>query len=55
MIQNALQKGLMLENAGSLWKRDSFSCILFALQTSMLEKGMEIFEEALVETKKQME
>ena len=53
MIQNALQKGLMLENAGSYGNVIRFLAPL-CITDEQLEKGMEIFEEALVETKKQM-
>ena len=53
MIQNALQKGLMLENAGSYGNVIRFLAPL-CITDEQLEKGMEIFEEALVETKKQL-
>lgn len=53
MIQNALQKGLMLENAGSYGNVIRFLAPL-CITDEQLERGMEIFEEALVETKNQM-
>ena len=53
MIQTALQKGLMLENAGSYGNVIRFLAPL-CITDKQLERGLEIFEEALVETKKCM-
>lgn len=53
MIQKALQKGLMMENAGTYGNVVRFLAPL-CITEEQLEKGLEIFEEALVETKEEL-
>lgn len=53
LIAKALQKGLMLENAGSYGNVIRFLAPL-CITDEQLEKGLEIFEEALVETKAEL-
>ncbi len=53
MIQNALQRGLMLENAGSYGNVIRFLAPL-CITKEQLEKGLDIFEEAFKDTRKQM-
>lgn len=51
MIQVALQKGLMMENAGTYGNVIRFLAPL-CITDEQLEKGLEIFEEAIVEAEK---
>ena len=51
MIQIALQKGLMMENAGTYGNVIRFLAPL-CITDEQLEKGLEIFEEAVVEAEK---
>lgn len=51
LIQTALQKGLMLENAGSYGNVIRFLAPL-CITDAQLECGLDIFEEAIIETKK---
>ena len=51
MIQVALQKGLMVENAGTYGNVIRFLAPL-CITDEQLEKGLEIFEEAIVEAEK---
>lgn len=51
LIQTALQKGLMLENAGSYGNVIRFLAPL-CITDEQLECGLDIFEEAIIETKR---
>lgn len=53
MIQAALQKGLLLENAGSAGNVIRFLAPL-CITDAQLEAGMQIFEEAIKETRKKL-
>ena len=50
LIQNALQKGLMIENAGTYGNVVRFLAPL-CITDEQLEAGLNIFEEAIIETK----
>lgn len=50
LIQNALQKGLMIENAGTYGNVIRFLAPL-CITDEQLEAGLNIFEEAIIETK----
>lgn len=53
MIQNAIQKGLLIENAGSFGNVVRFLAPI-CMTEAQTEKGLALFEEAIVETMEQM-
>ncbi len=53
MIQNAIQKGLLIENAGSFGNVVRFLAPL-CMTDEQTKKGLSLFEEAIVETMEQM-
>lgn len=54
IIQNALQKGLMIENAGSYGNVIRFLAPL-AITEEQIEKGLEIFEESIIMSIKELQ